>query len=111
MLLLTSETFLEAQVRDALRVRQQESEPGLFFELTYLDRRYYLIFWRSWICWTTSDMAISIWYISFFQQLHGLAPATLNIQGSPPSAQDLLHWVSLHFLQTKPKRSTRPIER
>ena len=37
VLLLTSETALEAEVRDALRIRQQESEPGLFFELTYLD--------------------------------------------------------------------------
>ena len=55
-------------------------------------------------------MAISIWYISFLQHLLGLAPATLNTQGSPPSAQDLLHWVSLHFRQTRPRRSTRPIE-
>ena len=37
VLLLTSETALEAEVRDALRIRQQEREPGLFFELTYLD--------------------------------------------------------------------------
>ena len=37
MLLLTSETALEAEVRDALRIRQQEKEPGLFFELTFLD--------------------------------------------------------------------------
>ena len=29
-------------------------------------------------------MAISIWYISFLQHLLGLAPATLNIQASPP---------------------------
>ena len=28
----------------------------------------------------------------------------------PPSAQDLLHWVSLHSLQTRPRGSTRPIE-
>ena len=28
---------MEAEVRDALRIRQRESEPGLFFELTYLD--------------------------------------------------------------------------
>ena len=37
MLLLTSESALEAEVRDALRIRQQEREPGLFFELTYVD--------------------------------------------------------------------------
>ena len=37
MLLLTSETALEAEVWDALRIRQQEKEPGLFFELTYVD--------------------------------------------------------------------------
>ena len=37
MLLLTSETALEAEVQDALRIRQQEREPGLFFELTYVD--------------------------------------------------------------------------
>ena len=37
MLLLTSETALEAEVRDALRIRQHESEVGLVFELTYLD--------------------------------------------------------------------------
>ena len=85
VLLLTSETALEAEVRDALRIRQQEREPGLFFEFTYL-RSYFTIrlFWRSWTCWTTSDMAISIWYVSFLQHLLGLAAATLNIQGSPP---------------------------
>ena len=32
VLLLTSETALEAEVRDSLRIRQQEREPGLFFE-------------------------------------------------------------------------------
>ena len=37
VLLLTSESALEAEVRDALRIRQQEREPGLFFELTYVD--------------------------------------------------------------------------
>ena len=37
VLLLTSETALEAEVQDALRIRQQEREPGLFFELTYVD--------------------------------------------------------------------------
>ena len=37
MLLLTSESALEAEVRDALWIRQQEKEPGLFFELTYVD--------------------------------------------------------------------------
>ena len=37
VLLLTSETALEAEVRDALRIRQQEREPGLFFEFTYMD--------------------------------------------------------------------------
>ena len=37
VLLLTSESALEAEVRDALRIRQQEKEPGLFFELTYVD--------------------------------------------------------------------------
>ena len=37
VLLLTSETALEAEVRDTLRIRQQEREPGLFFELTYVD--------------------------------------------------------------------------
>ena len=33
VLLLTSETALEAEVQDALRTRHQEREPGLFFEL------------------------------------------------------------------------------
>ena len=37
MLLLTSESALEAEVRDALWIRQQEKEPGLFFELTFVD--------------------------------------------------------------------------
>ena len=37
VLLLTSETALEAEVRDALRIRQQEMESGVFLELTYLD--------------------------------------------------------------------------
>ena len=37
VLLLTSESALEAEVRDALWIRQQEKEPGLFFELTYVD--------------------------------------------------------------------------
>ena len=37
VLLLTSESALEAEVRDALWIRQQENEPGLFFELTYVD--------------------------------------------------------------------------
>ena len=36
VLLLTSETALEAEVRDALRTRQQDGE-SFFFELTYLD--------------------------------------------------------------------------
>ena len=110
VLLLTSETALEAEVRDALRIRQQEREPGLFLSLRTWILFLYQVCWRSWTCWTTSDMAISIWYISFLQHLLGLAPATLHIQGSPPSAQDLLHWVSLHFRQTRPRRSTRPIE-
>ena len=39
-------------------------------------------------------MAISTWSMSFLQQLHGLDPATLTTQGSLPSAQDPLHWVS-----------------
>ena len=37
VLLLTSESALEAEVRDALWIRQQEKKPGLFFELTYVD--------------------------------------------------------------------------
>ena len=37
MLLLTPESALEAEVRDALWIRQQEKEPGLLFELTYVD--------------------------------------------------------------------------
>ena len=37
VLLLTSETALEAEVRDALRTRQQDGESALFFEFTYLD--------------------------------------------------------------------------
>ena len=37
VLLLTSESALEAEVRDALWIRQQDLEPGLFFELTYVD--------------------------------------------------------------------------
>ena len=37
VLLLTSESALEAEVRDALWIRQQEKERGLFFELTYVD--------------------------------------------------------------------------
>ena len=38
VLLLTSETALEAEVRDALRIRQQDGDSALFFELTYLVR-------------------------------------------------------------------------
>ena len=37
VLLLTSESALEAEVRDALWIRQQENELGLFFDLTYVD--------------------------------------------------------------------------
>ena len=44
VLLLTSETALEAEVRDALRIRQQEREPGLFFELTYVDPALLFVF-------------------------------------------------------------------
>ena len=36
-LLLTSETALEAEVRDALRIRQQDGDCALFYELTYMD--------------------------------------------------------------------------
>ena len=110
VLLLTSETALEAEVQDALRIRQQEREPGLFFELTYVDPALLFDFWGSWIYWTTFEVAISTWSISFLQQLHGLVPATLTTQGSLPSAQDPLPWVSLHFRQTRPRKSTRPIE-
>ena len=45
MLLLTSETALEAEVRDALNIRQHEREPGLFFELTYVDPALLFDFW------------------------------------------------------------------
>ena len=34
---LTSKTALEAEVRDAFRIRQQDGDSALFFELTYLD--------------------------------------------------------------------------
>ena len=44
VLLLTSETSLEAEVRDALRIRQQEREPGLFFGLTYVDPAFLIVF-------------------------------------------------------------------
>ena len=37
LLLRWSKTALEAEVRDALRIRQQEREPGIFFELTCVD--------------------------------------------------------------------------
>ena len=37
VLLPTSEPALEAEVRDALNIRQHERESGLFFELTYVD--------------------------------------------------------------------------
>ena len=37
VLLLTSETALEAEVRDALRIRLHEGDSAVFFELTYLD--------------------------------------------------------------------------
>ena len=37
VLLLTSEAALEAEFRDALRIRQQDGDSALFFELTYLD--------------------------------------------------------------------------
>ena len=49
VLLLTSEPALEAEVRDALRIRQQEREPGLFFELTYVDPALFVDFLGSWI--------------------------------------------------------------
>ena len=47
-------------------------------------RQYCSIFWGSWIYWITFEVAISTWSILFLQQLHGLAPATLDTQGSPP---------------------------
>ena len=47
VLLLTSEPALEAEVRDALRIRQQEREPGLFFELTYVDPALFVDFFGS----------------------------------------------------------------
>ena len=102
MLLLTSEPALEAEVRDALRIRQQEREPGLFFELTYVDPALFSDFLGSWIYWIMFEVAISTWSILFLQQLLGLVPATPNIRGNLPSAQDPLHWVSLHFRQPKP---------
>ena len=37
VLLLTSEIALEAEVRDALLIRQQAEDSALFFKLTYLD--------------------------------------------------------------------------
>ena len=37
VLVLTSETALKAEVRDALRIRQHEGDSAVFFELTYLD--------------------------------------------------------------------------
>ena len=36
VLLLTSETAFEAEVRDALRIRQHEGDSAVFFELSYL---------------------------------------------------------------------------
>ena len=111
VLLLTSETALEAEVQDALRTRHQEREPGFFFELTYLDPALLFDFFGGpGLVGPRQTVAISIWYISFLQHLLGLAPATLNIQGSLPSAQDLLLWVCLHFRQTRHRKSTRPIE-
>ena len=109
MLLLTSETALEAEVRDALRIRQQEREPGLFFELTYLDPI------------SLSDFLAVLDLLDhvrhgYFDMVHIVPSASTwsrsrhsEHSGQPPSAQDLLHWVSLHFLQTKLRRSTRPI--
>ena len=89
VLLLTSESALEAEVRDALWIRQQEKEPGLFFELTYVDPALF------------SDF-LGVLDLLFLQQLLGLVPATPNIRGNLPSAQDPLHWVSLLFRQPKP---------
>ena len=44
VLLLTSETALEAEVRDALGIRQHEGDSSVFFELTYLDPALLLVF-------------------------------------------------------------------
>ena len=51
-------------------------------------------------------------HVGYFDMVHIVpsAPATLDTQGSPSSAQDLFLWVCLHFRQTRPRRSTRPIE-
>ena len=110
VLLLTSETALEAEVRDALRIRQQEREPGLFFELTYLDPALLFDFLE------VLDLLDHVRH-GYFDMVH-IVPSAFtwsrsrhsDHSGQPPSAQDLLHWVSLHSLQTRPRRSTRPIE-
>ena len=111
VLLLTSETALEAEVRDALRIRQQEREPGLFFELTYLDPTSLTDFLA------VLDLLDRVRQ-GYFDMVHIVPSASTwsrsclsEHSGQPlPSAQDLLHWVSLHFRQTRPRRSTRPIE-
>ena len=73
-----------------------------FLNLRMSTLRYFLIFWESWIYWIMFEVAISTWSILFLQQLLGLVPATPNIRGNLPSAQDPLHWVSLLFRQPKP---------
>ena len=55
-----------------------------FLNLRLSTLRYFLIFWRSWIYWTTFEVAISTWSILFLQQLRGLVPATPEHSGQPP---------------------------
>ena len=66
-----------------------------FLNLRMSTLRYFLIFWGSWIYWTTLEVAISTWSILSLQQLLGLAPATLNTQGSAPLRSKILSTGSL----------------
>ena len=91
VLLLTSESALEAEVRDALWIRQQEKEPGLFFELTYVDPALFSDFLG------VLDLLDHV-RSGYFDMIHIVPSAATwsrsrhsRHSGQPPSAQDPLH--------------------
>ena len=111
MLLVTSETALEAEVRDALRIRQQEREPVLFFELTYVDPALLFDFWG------VLDLLDHV-RSDYFDMVHIVPSAATwshsrhsDHSGQPPlrSRSSPLGLPSLSPDETR--KSTRPIER
>ena len=110
VLLLTSETALEAEVRDALRIRQQEREPGLFFELTYLDPTSLTDFLE------VLDLLDHVRQ-GYFDMVHIVPSASTWSRsrhslhsGQPPLRSRSSPLGLSSFRQTRPRRSPRPIE-